>query len=68
MISKSEARKIAKENNKKIGREALSVLDRKITEEIKSIIKSASRKADFSGRIIINKEDMRLLMLERMEK
>ena len=49
---------IKKEYGKKIGEKALNKLDKSASEYIKEVIKKASRKSDFSGRIIIQEQDI----------
>ena len=57
MISKKEAKEIAKKNSKKLGKEAFQRLDLITKEFISKLIKKASRKADYKGRTILKKED-----------
>ena len=57
MISKKETKEIAKKTSKKLGKEAFQKLDFITKEFIFKLIKKASRKADYQGRIILKKGD-----------
>jgi len=59
MISKKEMKIIAGKQNKKIGKDALKLLDEILKEKIEFILKRASRAADFAGRSTIKKEDLK---------
>jgi histone H3/H4 len=58
MSTKKQIKKLARVEGKKIGQKSLEKIKEKINLEIKRIIKSASRKADFSGRTTIKPEDI----------
>lgn len=58
MISTKTIKEIAKQENKKIGNEAIKKIEHILTEKTKDIIKNATREADFSGRQVIRKEDV----------
>ncbi|MCK5149343.1 hypothetical protein KAJ87_00260 [Candidatus Pacearchaeota archaeon] len=57
MISKKEIKDLAKKHSKKLSKESFNVLEEKVATYISELIKSSSRKADFSGRILIKPED-----------
>jgi len=60
MIILRKIKKIIKENNnKKINRAALNEVNKLLEEKLKEIIKKAEKNADFSGRKIIKKEDIK---------
>ncbi|MEK6859803.1 MAG: histone-like protein [Nanoarchaeota archaeon] len=49
---------LAKENDKKIGKDAIKKIESLLLNNIEIIIKKASRNADFSGRKVIKPEDI----------
>ncbi len=59
MISKKQVKAlINKSYSKKAGKEVVKEIDRRVTEFILSIVKRASRKADFSGRNTLKPDDL----------
>jgi len=59
MISKSKLKEFSKKNySKKIGKEAIKIIEKKSTEFIYELLKKASKKAEFSGRITIQSGDL----------
>ena len=58
MISIAKIRDIATKEKKKISRKAINKINQIIEENLRKIIRKASRNADFSGRKIIKEEDI----------
>lgn len=56
---KQEIKKLVGHYHKKIGSETLLELNKMVLIYLEKIIKNASRNADFSGRVIIRKEDLK---------
>ncbi len=50
---------VAKESGKKISKDAVKKVNELIAQYIGNLIKKASRNADFSGRIVIKKDDFK---------
>jgi len=58
MISKNKLKELSKRKySKKIGKEAIIVIEKKSLDFINQLIRRASKKAEFSGRITIKPED-----------
>ncbi len=58
MISKRKLREFVKEKtSKKISKNAIVFLNKIVASNLEEIIKKASKKADFRGRVVIRKED-----------
>lgn len=61
MISKSKLKELSKKNySKKIGKEAIIIIDKKTADFISELLKKASKKAEFLGRTTIKPEDLEL--------
>ena len=59
MISKNKLKDFSKkEYSKKIGKEAIKIIEKKSTDFIYELLKKASKKAEFSGRTTIKSEDL----------
>ncbi len=59
MISKKELKDFSKKNfSKKIGKEAIKVIEKNCKNFIYELLKKASKKADFLGRSTIKPEDL----------
>lgn len=59
MISKSKLKIFSKKNySKKIGKEAIKIIEKKSADFIYELLKKASRKAEFSGRTTIKPKDL----------
>lgn len=58
MISSKKIKEITEKEGKKIGADAISLLNKLLEKESEKIIKKAARNADFSGRKVIRKEDV----------
>ena len=59
MISKSKLKEFSKKNfSKKIGKEAIKIIEKNSKDYIYELLKKASKKADFLGRTTIKPEDL----------
>jgi len=58
MISKSKLKELSKKKySKKIGKEAIKIIEKKSLDFINQLLERASKKAEFSGRTTIKPED-----------
>ena len=58
MISKDKLKEYSKKHySKKIGKEAIKIIEKRSTDFIYELLKKASRKAEISGRTTIKSED-----------
>ena len=58
MISKNKLKEFSKKKySKKIGKEAIKIIDKKSLDFINQLLERASKKAEFSGRTTIKPED-----------
>ncbi len=60
MIKKKEIKRLAKEEGKKISKEAIKYIEMYLLDLTKKIIKKAARNATFNGRKIIKKDDIKV--------
>lgn len=59
MISKNKLKEFSKKNySKKIGKEAIKIIEKKSLDFINQLLERASKKAEFSGRTTIKPEDL----------
>ena len=58
MITRKLIKEIAKKNKKKLSKKAIAKINKILEEKLKIIVLKSSRNADFSGRIIINENDV----------
>ena len=59
MISKNKLKEYSKKNySKKIGKESMKIIEKKSAAFVYELLKKASRKAEYSGRITIKPEDL----------
>jgi histone H3/H4 len=59
MISKKELKELSKKNySKKIGKEAIKIIEKKSENFISELLRKASKEAELSGRITIKPEDI----------
>jgi len=59
MISSKQLKEFSKKNySKKIGKEAIKIIEKKTADFIYELLKKASKKADFSGRTTIKPKDL----------
>ena len=59
MITQKLIKESARKNKKKLSKKAIAKINKILEEKLKNIILKSSRNADFSGRIIINENDIR---------
>jgi len=57
MTTKKEISKIARKQNKKIGKSAMKKIKLKLNKIAEELIKKSARNADFAGRKVIKEED-----------
>ncbi len=58
MIKRAKIKELAKKQGKKLSEKAEAEIDKLLEKNAEEIVKRASRKASFSGRKIIMKEDL----------
>jgi histone H3/H4 len=57
MISNKKIKDIAQIHSKKLSKQSLEIIEKKVLDYVSELIKKASRKADFSGRVLILPSD-----------
>jgi histone H3/H4 len=57
MISNKKIKNIAQMHSKKLSKQSLKIIEKKILDYVSELIKKASRKADFAGRVLILPSD-----------